>query len=69
MGVGAAVYFKTPVHKTPLYEELGYGRTVLENTEEATRHVISLPVHPRLGPEEMERVAQGFLTAAGELLR
>jgi dTDP-4-amino-4,6-dideoxygalactose transaminase len=68
MGVGAAVYFKTPVHKTPLYEELGYGRTVLENTEEATRHVISLPVHPRLGPEEMERVAQGFLTAAGELL-
>jgi dTDP-4-amino-4,6-dideoxygalactose transaminase len=68
MGIGAAVYFKTPVHKTPLYEELGYGRVALENTEGATRHVISLPVHPRLGPEEMERVAQGFLTAAGELL-
>jgi dTDP-4-amino-4,6-dideoxygalactose transaminase len=68
MGIGAAVYFKTPVHKTPLYEELGYGRIALENTEGATRHVISLPVHPRLGLEEMERVAQGFLTAAGELL-
>ncbi|MGD1055643.1 MAG: DegT/DnrJ/EryC1/StrS family aminotransferase [Nitrososphaerales archaeon] len=68
MGIGAAVYFKRPVHKTPLYEELGYGRVTLENTEEAARHVISLPVHPRLGPEEMERVAQGFLTAAARLL-
>lgn len=68
MGVGAAVYFKTPIHKTPLYEELGYGRVTLANTEEATRHVISLPVHPKLGPEEMARVAQGFLAAAGELL-
>jgi dTDP-4-amino-4,6-dideoxygalactose transaminase len=68
MGIGAAVYYKTPVHKTPLYEELGYGRVVLENTEESARHVISLPVHPRLGLEEMEKVAQGFLSAAGEFL-
>ena len=68
MGIGAAIYFKTPVHKTPLYQELGYGRTALKNTEEAARHVISLPVHPRLGLEEMERVSQAFLTAAGELL-
>jgi dTDP-4-amino-4,6-dideoxygalactose transaminase len=68
MGIGAAIYFKMPVHKTPLYKKLGYGRLALKNTEEATRHVLSLPVHPGLGREEMERVAQGFLTAAGELL-
>lgn len=68
MGIGAAVYFKTPVHKTPLYEELGYGRTVLKSTEEASRHVISLPVHPKLSLEEMQRVSQAFLTATGELL-
>jgi dTDP-4-amino-4,6-dideoxygalactose transaminase len=68
MGIGAAVYFKMPVHKTPMYKGLGYGRLTLKNTEEATRHVLSLPVHPGLGREEMERVAQGFLTAAGELL-
>ena len=68
MGIGAAIYFKTPVHKTPLYEGLGYGRTILENTEEATSHVISLPVHPKLGLEEMERVSQAFLKVAGELL-
>jgi dTDP-4-amino-4,6-dideoxygalactose transaminase len=68
MGIGAAVYFKMPVHKTPLYRGLGYGSLKLKNTEEATRHVLSLPVHPGLGRKEMERVAQGFLTAAGELL-
>jgi dTDP-4-amino-4,6-dideoxygalactose transaminase len=68
MGIGAAVYFKMPVHKTPLYKGLGYGRLTLKNTEEATRHVLSLPVHPGLGREEMERVARGFLTAASELL-
>jgi len=68
IGIGAAIYFKTPVHKTPLYMELGYGRKTLKVTERASQHVLSLPVHPRLGREEMERVAQGFLTTAGELL-
>ena len=68
MGIGAAVYFKTPVHKTPLYAELGYGGKTLKNTEEASRHVISLPVHPSLGREEMVTVAKSFLTAVGELL-
>jgi len=68
MGIGAAVYFKTPVHKTPLYAGLGYSHKILKNTEGASRHVISLPVHPGLGSVEMERVAQGFLAAAGELL-
>ena len=67
-GIGAAVYFKMPVHKTPLYESLGYGRKTLKMTEDASSHVLSLPVHPRLGAAEMERVAQGFLTAARELL-
>lgn len=28
-GIGAAVYFKMPVHKTPLYARLGYGRKKL----------------------------------------
>jgi dTDP-4-amino-4,6-dideoxygalactose transaminase len=68
MGIGAAVYFKMPVHKTPLYKELGYGRLTLKNTEEAARHVLSLPVHPGLSYDQLERIAQGFLTAAGELL-
>ncbi len=67
-GIGAAVYFKLPVHKTPLYARLGYGRRTLRNTEEASKHVVSLPVHPKLGPEEIKRVAAGFITATCGLL-
>ena len=67
-GIGAAVYFRLPVHRTPLYSRLGYGRKSLPKTESAARHVISLPVHPALRPEEVDRVASGFLSAARALL-
>lgn len=67
-GVGAAVYFRTPVHKTPLYAKLGLSRKSLKNTEGATRHVLSLPVNPGITPADMERVADEFLAAARELL-
>ncbi len=68
IGIGAAVYFHIPVHRTPLYAQLGYARRQLKNTEAATRHVLSLPVHPGVTSQDMERVADGFLKAAGEYL-
>src|SRR5579863_1447401 len=67
-GIGAAVYFKTPVHKTPLYLKLGYGRKGLPSAEDASNHVISLPVHPGLGPQEIQRVGDAFEAAARKLL-
>jgi len=60
-GIGAAVYWKIPVHKAPLYVKLGYGRKVLRRTEDAARHVISLPVHPAVSESDIERVAEKFL--------
>lgn len=63
-GVGAAVYWKIPVHRAPLYLKLGYGRKKLRRTEDAARHVLSLPVHPGLTPSDMEKVAHEFLEAA-----
>ena len=53
-GVGAAVYYKTPIHKTPLYAD---GATRLPVTERAAQTVISLPVHPGVGEEEIRRMA------------
>jgi dTDP-4-amino-4,6-dideoxygalactose transaminase len=63
-GIGAAVYFRTPVHKTPLYAGLGYARRTLKNTEAASGHVISLPVHPGVSQGDLERVADGLAEAA-----
>ncbi len=62
-GIGAAVYFKMPVHRTPLYARLGFGRKALKKTEAATKHVISLPVHPAVSESDAERVADKFLEA------
>jgi perosamine synthetase len=67
-GVGAAVYFRTPVHRTPLYMRLGYGKKRLKNTEHDASHVLSLPVHPGLSREELQRVAEQFGRAAEKYL-
>ncbi|MDG6916726.1 MAG: DegT/DnrJ/EryC1/StrS family aminotransferase [Nitrososphaerota archaeon] len=67
-GVGSAVYWPTPVHRTPLYKELGYARKKLAVTEDAARHVLSVPCHPGLTEEELETVADSFLAAAREHL-
>jgi dTDP-4-amino-4,6-dideoxygalactose transaminase len=66
--IGAAVYFHMPVHRTPLYTSLGYSRKRLKNTEGATRHVLSLPVHPGVSQQDIERIAEEFLAASRELL-
>jgi perosamine synthetase len=65
-GVGAAVYFKIPVHKTPLYVELGFGKKELPETEIASEHVISLPVHPGMSDEDLGRVGKAFVDAVRE---
>jgi len=66
-GIGAAVYFKMPVHRTPLYEELGYSKTDLPRSDDASQHVISLPVHPALTEPDLERVAKEFTREVSRL--
>ena len=65
---GAAVYRNIPVHKTPLYVELGYGRKTLKVAEASAGHVLSLPVYPGLSEADLERVGDEFLKAARENL-
>ncbi len=66
-GIGAAVYFRTPVHKTPLYRRLGYSRKRLPSAESSAAHVISLPVHPAVSPPELSRVGDEFVKAVKAL--
>jgi perosamine synthetase len=57
--IEAAAYYSTPVHSTPFYRESNLARRGrLPETEKASRQVFSLPVHPRLGEEEMDYVAE-----------
>jgi len=43
-GIGAAVYYNPPIHQTPYYKT----KKTLATTEWASRHVISLPIHPKV---------------------
>lgn len=56
-GIGAAAYYPTPVHKTPLYAKLKFNNIPLPNTELASKSVLSLPVHPAVNEEDIEYMA------------
>ncbi len=50
-GIGVAVYYDPPVHKTPFYQRFSMNND-LQNTNWSSKHVLSLPVHP--GVSEMD---------------
>jgi perosamine synthetase len=59
-GVGSGVYYPVPNHRLP-----SFGRDLdLPETERAAAEVLSLPVHPALSREDLERVAAAVNTVA-----
>ncbi len=52
--IGATVYYGTPVHKTPYYNQ----KTKLQNTEWAAKNVLSLPVQPLVTQTHLETTAK-----------
>jgi len=55
-GVGTAVHYPVPIHRQPLYRKLGYPQDICPNAIEASRRVLSLPVHPLLSRSDLEYV-------------
>lgn len=55
-GVETAVHYPVPIHHQPLYRKLGYSEDACPNAIEASRRVLSLPVHPLLTKEELEYI-------------
>ena len=53
-GIGAAVYYPIPVHKIPIYKI----KSKLTNTDWASKHVLSLPVHPNVSAKNVEYIAK-----------
>ncbi|MEM2884076.1 MAG: DegT/DnrJ/EryC1/StrS family aminotransferase [Nitrososphaerales archaeon] len=60
--VGAAVYYKTPVHLHPNYQKF-LGDVKLPNTEQAAAEVLSLPVHPALTKADLKHIAAAVRSA------
>ncbi|MHC1632058.1 MAG: DegT/DnrJ/EryC1/StrS family aminotransferase [Methanotrichaceae archaeon] len=55
-GVGYGVYYPVPLHKQPLFRE--YNDLSLPNAEDASKSVVSLPVHSGLTDEERNQVIE-----------
>lgn len=61
-GVGATVYYDPPVHETPYYSKLTEfsfknKNNNLINTEQSSRRVLSLPVHPLVKDQDIKYIA------------
>lgn len=63
LGVGTGVYYPIPTHQLP-----SFGHTFdLPETSRAAAEVISLPVHPRLSQDDLDRIVEAVntVTSAG----
>lgn len=62
-GIGSGVYYPIPNHRLPSLARFAPGLDLPE-TERAASEVLSLPVHPSLAPEDLERIIAGVAAVA-----
>ncbi|WP_430296053.1 DegT/DnrJ/EryC1/StrS family aminotransferase [Sinomonas sp. B1-1] len=65
-GISTGVHYPTPVHLTPAFRFLGYGAGTFPVAEAAASQILSLPMHPHLTPEQVERVAGAVVRAVAQ---
>lgn len=53
-GVGTGIHYPKPVYAQKLYKDLGITASCPE-AEKAASEVISIPVHPSVNPEDLEK--------------
>ncbi len=58
--IGTRVYYPQPIHRSPLYRRLGYGDVRCPEAERAAQEVLSIPVHPALSEDELDRIVQAI---------
>jgi dTDP-4-amino-4,6-dideoxygalactose transaminase len=56
-GVPTAVYYPKPLHLQTAFAHLGYGDGAFPHSEDASRRIFSIPMHPYLKAEEQEKIA------------
>ncbi|MEU4424439.1 DegT/DnrJ/EryC1/StrS family aminotransferase [Actinoplanes sp. NPDC024001] len=59
-GVGAAIHYPFPIHRTGAFAHLGGS---FPNAEAAAPELLSLPIFPQITPEQQARVAEALAAA------
>jgi dTDP-4-amino-4,6-dideoxygalactose transaminase len=61
-GIGAAIHYPVPIHLQPAYGETHIAPYPLPVTERAAGRILSLPMYPQLGDDEIRHVCERILT-------
>jgi len=59
-GIGNAIHYPIPVHHQPLYKEMGYSSEICPKSIDASKKVLSLPVHPLVTEKDLDYIIQVF---------
>ena len=59
-GVGTMVYYEKPLHKLPVYKDMPVSMPV---SERCAAEVLSLPIWPKIQPEQQDRVIDAIKSA------
>jgi len=65
-GVGTGIHYPIPIYKQKLYQDMGYDDNCPE-TENAASEVLSIPVHPDLSIEELEKIVISLEAASDKV--
>jgi len=57
-GIDTAIHYPMPIHKQPLYRELGYPEDLCPVSTELSIVVLSLPVHPALTDDDLRYICE-----------
>jgi len=59
-GIATAIYYPLSLHLQEIYKPLGYKLGDLPESEKAQEDVLSLPIYPELGNDEIEEITQAI---------
>ncbi len=58
-GIPTEIYYPSPLHLQPAFSDLGYRAGDFPQSEEASQHVLALPVFPQMTEEHQKMVVDG----------
>jgi dTDP-4-amino-4,6-dideoxygalactose transaminase len=59
-GIPTEIYYPSPLHLQPAFADLGYHAGDFPQSEEASEHVLALPVFPQMTEEQQKMVVDGI---------
>ncbi len=54
--LGCGIYYPMAIYNQPFYQSLGYKKGICPDAEKAALEVLSIPVHPALTKEQLEKI-------------